>query len=139
MQEPPVFADPTGRRHRRLRRLGIAAGGVLLACLGVVAVALAGGPRAPFISWAVPKHATQAEREHGPGREPAARQLPAPSPSPELSPGSAPSPQVSPSRPGSRKSVSPSPALTNPAGHTPPGLIHRRSPGPKPHKSPHGG
>jgi hypothetical protein len=146
VHEPPVFADPTGRRHRSLRRAGLAAGAVMVVCLCVVVVALAGGPQAPFISWAVPHPASQAQSGHGaagghagrPGHEPAAQQLPGPAPSPELSPSPSPSPQPSPSLPGGGRSATPSPTPTNPAGHTPPGLIHSKSPGPNPHKSPHG-
>jgi len=52
-----VFSDPSGRRRRVVRRVGLASAAVLVGCLGAVVVALAGGPQAPFTHWAVPRPA----------------------------------------------------------------------------------
>src|SRR5215470_8323612 len=60
----PVFVDPSGRRHRVLRRAGLGAVAVLVACLGAVVVALAGGPQAPFTRWADPRPAAPAVSGH---------------------------------------------------------------------------
>lgn len=50
----PVFADPSGRRQRLLRSVGLGSAGALALCLGAVVVAMAGGPQAPFTNWAAP-------------------------------------------------------------------------------------
>src|SRR5260370_30438106 len=50
--QTPVFADLSGRRRRRMRQAGICVAAALIGCLTVVAVALLGGPRAPFVPWA---------------------------------------------------------------------------------------
>ena len=51
----PVFADPSGRRHRVLRFAGIGSTAVLVAFLVAVVLAVTGGPQAPFTQWAVPQ------------------------------------------------------------------------------------
>jgi len=126
----PVFADPSGRRRRALRVLGVAAGLIITAALALITLGLAGGPQAPFISWAHP-HRPAAP---GPGRHPG--QTPPPAgvpvqPSPSADPQPSPAPSASPSP---APSESPTPAPTNPAGKTPPG----RAKSPNPHKSGHG-
>lgn len=63
----PVFADSSGRRARRMRLVGMCAGGALVACLIVMAVGLLGGPGASFIPWGRPSR--QWFRGHG-GPEP---------------------------------------------------------------------
>jgi hypothetical protein len=136
VESRPVFVDPTGRRRRVLRRAGMGAVAVLVTCLGAVAVALAGGPQAPFTHWAAPQPAAPAPSDHarsgahhqsggvGPAQpDPQAGVLPSAIPS--ARPGPSPRPSPSPS--------ASSPVPTNPAGHTPPGL--GKSPGPR--KSPH--
>jgi hypothetical protein len=138
----PVFADPSGRRHRVLRYAGFAAMAGLVACLGAVVVAMTGGPQAPFTQWAA-QHppATSASghvplqhaRSAAPGRggtggpsqdapvaAPAASAPMSADPSP--SPGARPSPSAT-----ARTPASPA----NPAGQTPPG--HTKSP--NPHRS----
>ena len=54
VESRPVFVDPSGRRHRIMRKLGIAAASVLVVCLGAIVVAMAGGPQAPLTNWAAP-------------------------------------------------------------------------------------
>src|SRR5579871_195020 len=51
----PVFADPSGRRRRVLRFAGIGSMAVLVAFLAAVAIAVTGGPQAPFTQWALPQ------------------------------------------------------------------------------------
>ena len=137
VESRPVFVDPTGRRRRVLRRAGMGAVAVLVACLGAVVVALAGGPQAPLTHWAAPGPAAPGPPGHG--RSGAHHQSggagPAqPDPQAGVLPSAAPSAWPSPSpRPSPSPSAS-SPVPTNPAGHTPPGLS--KSPGPR--KSPHG-
>lgn len=55
VESRPVFADPSGRRHRVLRFAGIGSMAVLVAFLAAVAMAVTGGPQAPFTHWAVPQ------------------------------------------------------------------------------------
>jgi hypothetical protein len=142
VESRPVFVDPSGRRHRVLRRAGLGAVAVLVACLGAVLVALAGGPQAPFTHWAAPARAVPAVQSHvgssahhraragvGPAQpDPQAGPVPSASPSGKASPR--PRPSASPSA-----SATPSsPVPTNPAGHTPPG----KTKSPNPHRSSHG-
>jgi hypothetical protein len=130
-----VFADPSGRRRRALRVLGAAAGLIIVIALALVTVGLAGGPQAPFISWAHPhrgaaptasKHPGQVSPSAPPAVVPA---QPSPSADPQPSPSASPSPSPSPS-----ESPTTSPAPTNPAGKTPPG----QTKSPNPHRSGHG-
>jgi hypothetical protein len=130
-----VFADPSGRRRRALRVLGAAAGLIIVIALALITVGLAGGPQAPFISWAHPhrgaaptagKHPGQVSPSAPPAAVPA---QPSPSADPQPSPSASPSPSAPPS-----ESPTTSPAPTNPAGKTPPG----RTKSPNPHKSGHG-
>src|SRR5262245_26945007 len=115
----PVFVDPTGRRRRVLRRAGAGAVAVLVACLGAVVVALAGGPQAPFTHWADPRptapalpgHARSGAHDRGRGVGPS-QPDPQAGPVPSAKPSPRPRPSVSPSS-------SSSPVPTNPAGHTP--------------------
>ena len=51
----PVFADPSGRRRRAMRRIGFVSAAALAICLGAMVVAMAGGPAAPFAEWAAPR------------------------------------------------------------------------------------
>src|SRR5882757_2441442 len=51
----PVFTDPSGRRRRVMRRIGLVSAAALAICLGAVVVAMAGGPAAPFTDWAAPR------------------------------------------------------------------------------------
>jgi hypothetical protein len=136
----PVFADPSGRRHRVLRYTGLAAAAVLAACLGAVIVAMTGGPQAPFTQWAAQRlpatsasgHAsarpagggTRGPLQDAPVAAPGAS-TPVPS-SPSPFPGASPSARPSPSA-----TASTSAAPANPAGRTPPG--HTKSP--NPHRS----
>lgn len=135
MHASPVFADPSGRRRRALRVLGVAAGLIVTAALALITLGLAGGPQAPFISWAHP-HRPAAP---GAGRHPGQASPPAPpagvpvQPSPSADPQPSPSPSAPPS-PAPSESPTVTPAPTNPAGKTPPG----RAKSPNPHKSGHG-
>src|SRR5689334_13575403 len=66
----PVFTDPSGRRRRAMRRIGLVSVAALAICLGAVVVAMAGGPAAPFTNWAAPR--APAAATHGaPVRVPA--------------------------------------------------------------------
>lgn len=42
-----VFSDPSGRRRKRIRRVGYAAAGGCVTYMGLVAISLAGGPISP--------------------------------------------------------------------------------------------
>jgi hypothetical protein len=132
----PVFADPSGRRRRLLRLLGAAAGLIIAISLALITVGLAGGPQAPFISWAHPHRgaAPTASKHPGQSSPPAVVPVqPSPSADPQPSPSASPSPSSSPSASPS-ESPTATPAPTNPAGNTPPG----RAKSPNPHKSGHG-
>jgi hypothetical protein len=140
----PVFADPSGRRRQRLRRIGLGTSIFLIGSLVLVGTGLVGGPKTPFSLWGAPpagshgqagaRHSTPPSRPGGGSGTPApgsasSSQPPGPSahPSPAPSVSASPSPAPSPS---------PSPAATNPAGHTPPGQNHSKRP--RSTKSPHG-
>src|SRR5205823_14858325 len=60
----PVFTDPSGRRRRFMRRIGLVSAAALAICLGAVVVAMAGGPAAPFTDWVAPR-APAAAPHHG--------------------------------------------------------------------------
>jgi len=135
----PVFTDPSGRRRRAMRRIGLVAAAALAICLGAVVVAMAGGPAAPFTDWAAPRAPAAAPHNGGTIRAPARRtSLPPSSPRPGLalspspSAGSAPPPsgRATPQPTTSDTAVggTSSPVPTNPAGRTPPG--HTKSPRP---------
>jgi len=125
-----VFADPSGRRRRIMRRLGLGLAAALAACLGVIAVAVAGGPQAPFTHWAAPPPRATASN-HDLGHRVISRSPPVPLP------GVGPSPHPTPGRSSSARprpgGLASSPVPTNPAGRTPPG----RSRTPHPHQSSH--
>ncbi|HEX6856418.1 MAG TPA: hypothetical protein VF204_14080 [Streptosporangiaceae bacterium] len=139
MHSSPVFADPSGRRRRLLRLLGAAAGLIIAVSLALITVGLAGGPQAPFISWAHPHRgaAPTVSKHPGHGSPPppppsaAVPVQPSPSADPQPSPSGSPSPS-----PSASPSESPTaaPAPTNPAGKTPPG----QTKSPNPHRSGHG-
>ncbi len=141
MESGAVFADPSGRRHRILRFAGLGVAVLLAVFLGAVAVAMTGGPQAPFTQWAAPQapagkpggHAAQQGAGHPtattgtgsvPGRAPGAaggtgnttpaKAAPSPSAGPSVSPAASPSVSLAP---------------TNPAGRTPPGQT--KSPNPR--------
>jgi hypothetical protein len=120
----PVFADPSGRRRRLMRRAGLALAAALGVCLLAVVVAVAGGPQAPFTHWAAP-NPSAAGNGTGDGRPPPRARPGTPSPS---VPGS---PRLSAPR---SPSATASPVPTNPAGRTPSG----QTKSPNPHKSSHG-
>src|SRR6266699_225832 len=135
----PVFTDPSGRRRRVMRRIGLVSAAALAICLGAVVVAMAGGPAAPFADWAAPRAPAAAPHNGGTTRAPArgTTSLPPSSPrlgltvSPSPSAGSAPLPSGSATpRPTTSDTAggTSSPVPTNPAGRTPPG--HTKSPRP---------
>ena len=66
----PVFTDPSGRRRRAMRRIGLVAAAALAICLGAVVVAMAGGPAAPFTDWAAPRAPAAAPHNGGSIRAP---------------------------------------------------------------------
>jgi len=136
----PVFTDPSGRRRRFMRRIGLVSAAALAICLGAVVVAMAGGPAAPFTDWAAPRAPAAAPHNGGTTRAPArgTASLPPSSPrpglalSPSASAGSAPPPSGSaaprPTTSDTAVGGTSSPVPTNPAGRTPPG--HTKSPRP---------
>jgi hypothetical protein len=140
----PVFTDLSGRRMRRMRLAGLAAAGMLLACLAVMAAGLLGGPRASFVPWDTLNPASSPARPHtggSPGRPaaPAIPPVPGPAPlrEPQASAGARPSAAAGPSAAATpaasgAATASPSPSATNVAGKTPPG----RNRSPSPHPSP---
>jgi len=143
----PVFADPSGRRRRKMRLLGIGAGLAIVGSLVLITVGLAGGPQAPFISWALPHHPGGAAGQRPSGGHSGSGQArsaaagaaaPSPSASPQPSPSAdpRPSPQPSASSSPSPGTSTATPSPTNPAGRTPPGQT--KTPTPNPHKSTHG-
>src|SRR5205807_8740968 len=67
----PVFTDPSGRRRRVMRRIGLVSAAALAICLGAVVVAMAGGPAAPFTDWAAPRAPAAAPHNGGTIRAPA--------------------------------------------------------------------
>jgi hypothetical protein len=139
----PVFTDPSGRRRRAMRRIGLVAAAALAICLGAVVVAMAGGPAAPFTNWAAPRvpaaatHDGASVRARARGTTSVSPSSPRPqlAPVPSASAGSAP-PTVTPRPTASGTAAASgtlSPVPTNPAGRTPPG--HAKSPRPG---NPHG-
>ena len=142
----PVFTDPSGRRRRAMRQIGLVSVAALAICLGAVVVAMAGGPAAPFTNWAAPRAPAAARHDGTPVRAPAhgptgaspSSQPPASAPVPSASAGSAPPASggvtAQPTASGTAAaSATSSPVPTNPAGRTPPG--HTKSPRPG---NPHG-
>ena len=147
----PVFADLSGRRPRRMKIAGIAAGAVLLACLAVMAAGLLGGPQASFIPWA-PRNAAGTPAWPGAVSAGPAGASAVPSAAPSVpAPGVLPQPRASasaghsagataaattpattPASAPATAAVSPSPSVTNAGGRTPPG----RNRSPSPHPSP---
>src|SRR5690349_2254916 len=69
----PVFTDPSGRRRRAMRRIGLLSAAALAICLGAVVTAMAGGPAAPFTNWAAPHPPAAATHGGTPVRAPAHR------------------------------------------------------------------
>ena len=134
----PVFTDPSGRRRRAMRRIGLVSAAALAICLGAVVVAMAGGPAAPFTDWAAPRAPVAAPHNGGTIRASArgTTSVPPSSPRPGLalspspSAGSAPPPSGSatpqPTTSDTAVGGTSSPVPTNPAGRTPPG--HTKSP-----------
>ena len=115
--------------------LGAAAGLIIVIALALITVGLAGGPQAPFISWAHPHRGAAPTASKQPGQvSPSAPPAAVPAqPSPSADPQPSPSASPSPSAPLS-ESPTATPAPTNPVGKTPPG----RTKSPNPHKSGHG-
>src|SRR5438067_4270729 len=97
----PVFTDPSGRRRRFMRRIGLVSAAALAICLGAVVVAMAGGPAAPFTDWAAPRapaaapHNGGATPAHGTASLPPSSPRPGLALSPSPSAGSAPPPSGS--------------------------------------------
>jgi len=135
----PVFADPSGKRHRVLRRAGLSAAALLVAAFaGAVIMAMSGGPQAPFTQWAVPQAPASSQpparvafdrgvrggSARGSASASPARQA-------QASPRADPSPS-----PAARRSASAAPSgsttavPSNRAGKTPPGRVKS----PNPHK-----
>jgi len=131
-----VFTDVSGRRRRRLRRLGVGLTAALLGCLTMMAVALLGGPGASVLPWDEGSQPAQgAPGSGGTAGQGGAQPSPTAVPSPEPLPPTGPAPSTGPGSPSARGSSSPSashspsPVATNRAGHTPPG--RNRVPRPK--------
>lgn len=146
VQTSPVFADPSGRRRRVMRRIGFTSAAALAICLAAVVVAIAGGPTAPFTEWAAPQAPAAASHGNGPAlrRSPdhggaslsplGSQSEPTPSPAPSASQSVSPTARSSASGSPTTSSSSGSPVPTNPAGRTPPG----RTKSPRPGNGSHG-
>src|SRR5256885_12134883 len=78
----PVFTDPSGRRRRVMRRIGLVSAAALAICLGAVVVAMAGGPAAPFADWAAPRAPAAAPPNGGAAPGPGPRPAEPPPPPP---------------------------------------------------------
>jgi hypothetical protein len=151
VESRPVFADPSGRRRRIMRRVGLGSAAALVVCLGAVVVAVAGGPQAPFTDWAAPHARAAAVPGSGrsgaadrggsnagpsqPGAQPGRVLSPLPSARSSPRPGGSAAPS-SPAVPSSSSfaAAPSSPVPANPAGRTPPGSTRS----PNPHTSSHG-
>ncbi|QXJ22926.1 hypothetical protein AGRA3207_004006 [Actinomadura graeca] len=120
---PAVFADPSGRRRRLVRRLGLGAGTLLVLYLGALGVGVATGADVPLTTWDDPPGthrvnkggrddaATREGEGRGTGRPGAGR-----------SGGGAGAPTTVPSPTATRTSVAVPPARPAPPGSsTPPG------------------
>jgi hypothetical protein len=121
---------------------GLGAGGALLACLGVMAAGLLGGPGASIVGGGRPPAGAAVQgrgdgvARHTPGpTAPVAEPPPSPAPFTGGTPPGRAHPTASPSRRPSSPpaTTSPSPSATNPAGKAPPG--HNRTPRPKPSRA----
>ncbi|TDD93400.1 hypothetical protein [Actinomadura rubrisoli] len=66
----PVFVDPSGRRRRFGRRLGLAAGASLVLFLGALGVGVATGADVPLTTWDQPPGHRRASESPPNGREP---------------------------------------------------------------------
>ncbi|GAA4238912.1 hypothetical protein GCM10022254_56840 [Actinomadura meridiana] len=119
----PVFVDATGGRARFGRRLGLAAGAVLVVFTGAVGIGLATGPNVPLTPWSEPstrpsvrlsRPATPTERPDGrraaaspePARRPARTAPAAPPAKPSAADPAPPRTTTTPTRPG-RSQASP--------------------------------
>ncbi|TDB87712.1 hypothetical protein E1264_13775 [Actinomadura sp. KC216] len=119
----PVFVDSTGGRARLGRRLGLAAGSVLIVFLGALGIGMATGPDVPFTPWKEPsvRPSVEPSRPPGPTREPSDQRAGGPgaggpatgtTPAPPGSsaaapPSSRPAPPASTSRPGKSQASPP--------------------------------
>jgi hypothetical protein len=132
----PVFTDPSGHRARRMRLVGICAGGALVACLIVMTLGLLGAPGASFIPWR--GHHGGGSAAAGVGRAGPAGPAPATMPAKPVSSGQSGGTRGGLSSPSASPSAvpSPSPAVTNRAGKKPPG--RNRTPAPSSSAPSHG-
>ncbi|WP_344590001.1 hypothetical protein [Actinomadura vinacea] len=123
----PVFVDASGRRARLVRRLGILAGGGLIAYLVMIGVNLATGADVPLTPWPAEAGATRGPA--GGDGKPSTRAPggPAPAASSTAAVGSGPgsaSPSGTPDTGGATPSARPAPSRTRgKAPATPPGRL----------------
>lgn len=105
----PVFVDATGLRARLGRRLGLAAGAVLVVFLGALGLGMATGPSVPLTPWSEPssRPRVQVSRPDVPTEKPGDRRA-------------AGRPEPGPTRPGERAAPAPSP---RPSSAAPPGRM----------------
>jgi hypothetical protein len=118
-----VFADPSGRRHRLARTLGIVVGCLLAAYMVVVAFGLLSGSGAPFTPWPGASSTPQGAPAARGGGAP-----PGPSPSGHASATPTPSPSTRP-RTTQSSTPRPTPVATTRANGRAHGLT--KSPNPK--------
>ncbi len=118
----PVFVDPSGRRLRRVRVIGIAVLGAIGLYVGLVLTVFAGGPQLglpslPFVASAPQAAAHRAAPTSAPGPAPVPSATPAPPPGQEPAVAVAPATPPATSAPPpstSASSPSPSPSPTGP-------------------------
>jgi hypothetical protein len=110
----PVFVDETGGRARLGRRLGLAAGAVLVVFTGAVGIGLASGPNVPLTPWSEPsaRPSVKLSRPVTPTKTPRERRAAA-SPAPATRPGRA-VPAPPPPRPSASKPAPPTVTTSRP-------------------------
>ncbi|MBO2464642.1 hypothetical protein [Actinomadura violacea] len=140
----PVFVDMTGRRHRLARRIGLAAGALLVVFLGALGVGAATGAAVPGTPWNAPSthprvggHQPAGARAGKAGPE-GERRSEAPSRSPRTAPSgtspkvpsasSKPASTAAPATPAPSASTAPGAAPTTAATTSRPGNSHASPP-----------
>ncbi|WP_157430334.1 hypothetical protein [Actinomadura macra] len=138
LDEPPaapaVFADPSGRRRRLGRRLGSAAGALLVCYLGALGVSVATGADVPLTTWTGPPDHRRVDgtERTGPGTTPESARRRDGTPGVRGPGGGAGTPMTGPSQAGtggSGAAPSGSPGTPRPPAATPTGDTSTYRPG----------